>query len=480
MFRHAKKWYGSLLHYTTGDIAQKRAKIRIMARLLRISEIHEFAEVGRIPEAAITDEILSNVTILDERTQLGPWIEDIVHSHDQTPHGPTEIADIISTRVTVGGRPACTALILKGKSLQKVRARDVAHQITRLRRLEGLDLAVFAAVGDIQDDVYDEFIHQARELGCDYLVVTKFDLARLLIAYDKICGEDGLPFEEGVCPNGHSQRRDLVLNYKVREEARWEVYKLRDLSHGLAKRLSATILTDRHYPEDVLRTIIVEVFQDVKSDPYLRNEMVRAQWDDTPAHVVWIDVGFDVEDINRCNWVCMACWIDPDLDENSRPLWTHVDEVYNGIMIDWNSSYHAMKRFWSEHTGRKHEVIVCVEGILEQVKPIFELLDQAFTAFGQGAVTEQSLKELVQKYWEDADHLYREAGNCPQAPPECMDYREQFQNIMAAFHNLFLLYPSEVFLNERTTENRTWLFNRYLSILKETMPKFEYEREKLL
>jgi len=450
-----------------------------MARLLRISEIHEFDEVGRIPDAAITDEILSNVALLDERTQLEPWVQDIVRSHDRTPHGPTEIADIVSTRVTVGGGTKYAAFILKGKSFQKVRARDVAHQITRLRRLEGLELAVFAAVGDIQDDVYDEFIHQARKLGCDFLLVTKFDLARLLIAYDKICGEDGLPFEKGVCPKGHSQREELILNYKVREEARWEVYKLRDLSHGLAKRLSATILTDRHYPEDVLRTIIAEVLQDVKGDPYLRNEMVRARWDDTPAHVVWIDIGFDVADINRCNWVCMACWIDPELDESSRPLWTHVDEIHNGIMIDWNSNYHAMKKFLSEHTGRKYEVIECVERILKRVKPILALLDQAFTAFRQGAVTEQSLKELVQKYWEDADNLYSEAGNCPLAPPECVDYRQEFQNVMATFHNLFLFYTSDVFLNERTTENRTWLFNRNLIESKNTLQKLEYEREKL-
>ena len=451
-----------------------------MARLLRISKIHEFAQVGRIPEVAVTDDILSNVAVLNEKTQLEPWIQDIVRSHDQTPHGPTEIADIISTGVTVGGRPTYTAFILKGKSYAKVRARDVAHQITRLRRLEGLELAVFAAVGDIQDDVYDEFIHQARELGCDYLVITKFDLARLLIAYDKICGEDGLPFEDSVCPNGHSQRKELVLNYKVREDAHWEVFKLKDVSHGLAKRLSATILTDKHYPEDVLRTIVVEAFQKARTDPYLRNEMVHARWGNTPAHVVWIDIAFDIEDINRCNWVCMACWIDPDLDERFRPTWNDCDDVYDGIMIDWNSNYHAMKRLYSEYTGSKHEVIQRVEGILKKVHPILELLDQAFTAFRQGAKTEESLKELVQKHWENADNLYSEAGNCPLAPPECVDYRQQFQNIMASFHNLFLYYTSDVFLNERTTANHAWLFDRSLTDLKSDLQRLDYEREKLL
>ena len=450
-----------------------------MARPLRISEIHEFAEVGRIPDAAVTDEILSNVAVLDERSQLEPWIQDIVRSHDQTPHGPTEIADIISTRVTFGGRPTFTAFILKGKSYKKVRVKDVAHQITRLRRLEGLELAVFVAVGDIQDDVYDEFIHQAREVGCDYLVVTKFDLARLLIAYDKICGQDGLPFEEGVCPNGHSSREELVLNYKVREDARWEVFKLKDLSHGLAKRLSATILTDRHYPDDVLRTIIVEVFQEVRTDPYVRSQIVRARWGKSPAHVVWIHLGLDMDDIKDSNWICMACWIDPKLDEKHRPLWRY-DELHEGIMIKWNSDYQSMKRLWSEYTGGKHDVIQCIEGILEQMQPIVELLDQAFTAFRQRAVTEQSLAKLIQKKTKHAEKLQRKSSECPSPPLECVDYSRQFNSAMACFQNLFLFYTSNVFLNERTSENRSWLFNSNLTELKSALRKLEYEREKLL
>ena len=449
-----------------------------MPRPLRTSEIHEFAEVGRIPEDAVTDEILRNVAELDERKQLEVWIQEIIHSSDNTPHTSTEIVDIISTKVTVNGSPTFAAFILKGKSSKKITSKNVSHQIIRLRRLTGLELAVFAAAGDIHDDVYEQLAYEAKSLGCNYLVMTSHDLARLFIAYDKICWQDGLPFEEGVCPNGHSQRQELVLNYKVREDARWEVFRLKDLSHGLAKRLSATILTDRHYPEDVLRTIIVEVFQEVRTDPYLRSEMVRARWGDTPAHVVWIDIGFEIEDINRCNWVCMACWIDPDLDENSRPLWTHVDEDFSGIMIDWNSNYHAMKKLLSEHTGKKYEVIQCVEKILKELQPIGYLLEHTFAEFQRGAIEEQSLIEVIRKNENHAWDIYNLGTKCPLAPPECMDYRQQFMDAISFFHNLFLFHSTED-LQKRTVENRTWLFGRQLSYMKDALRKLGYEREKL-
>ena len=449
-----------------------------MTRLLRISEIHEFAQVGRIPEAAVTDEIISNVTRLDERTQLEPWIQEIVHSHDRTPHGPTEIADIISTRVSVGGKPTYTAFILKGKSFRKVSVKDVAHQISRLRRLEGLELAVFVAVGDIQDDVYEEFSHKAVELSLDYLVITKFDLARLLIAYDKICGEDGLPFEDGECLSGHVQRPEVELRYKVREEFHWELLRLRDVSNGLARRLCATVLTDKHYTQDAIRSIIAEVVQSIRRDPYLQSRLGGAQWSKSPAHVVWAYLGLDMNDVGNNNWICMACWIDPGLEEQCRPDWSY-QELNDDIMITWNSDYQAWKRILTEHTGSKHVVIRSVEGILSQMQPILAQLDQTFTAFCQGVVTEQILKDLVRKYRGNADSMFGEVGVSPLAPPECVDYRQTFQSVMGSFDNLFLYYSSDEFLNERTSESRMRLFGRSLARLKGDLRRLEFEREKL-
>jgi len=451
-----------------------------MARLLEISELDAFAKTRSIPESAISDDILAEVRELREKEQLEVWIQELIGSHDKTPHGPTEIADIISTRITVLGTYRYSAFILKGRGTPKVSSTKIGHQVLKLNQLTGLSLAVLIATGDIQDDAYRDFIATAEGIGCDYLVISRLDLARLLIAYNKICPHDGLPITDGSCSNGHLAEGAIELSQEEKEGEKWELLKLRDLSHGLAKRLSATVLIEKNSSQRSIRTAIAEIFREVRIDPYVRNELVRTRWGNTPAHVVWIDIAHDVEDVNRCNWVCMACWIDPHLDERFRPVWKNYDEIHEGIMIDWKSDYQEMKELWAQHTGRKHEVIECVEGIFERVKPILAPIDQAFTAFRQGAVTEQSLQKLVQSNWEDADNLYREAGNCPLAPPECVDYIQQFQNVMAFFHNLFLLYTSEVFLNERTPENRTWLFNRNLTDLKDALQKLDYEREKLL
>jgi len=67
-------------------------RIKYMARLLEISELDAFAKTRSIPESAISDEILTEVKKLREKEQLEVWIQELIGSHDKTPHGPTILA----------------------------------------------------------------------------------------------------------------------------------------------------------------------------------------------------------------------------------------------------------------------------------------------------------------------------------------------------------------------------------------------------
>ena len=174
----------------------------------------------------------------------------------------------------------------------------------------------------------------------------------------------------------------------------------------------------------------------------------------------------------------MACWIDPELDERFRPHWSNYDEVHDGIMIDWKSDYHAMKRLYSEHTGNKHEVIQCVEEISKELQPILELFEHTFAKFLTGAIAEQPLIEVIQRYAGHARDIYLRGTECPLAPPECEDYRQQFLSAIGFFDNLFLFHSPDDLL-KRTVENRTWLVRKQLSYLKDALRKLDYEREKL-
>lgn len=158
-----------------------------MTRLIKMHEIEEFYEVKTIPDSAVTSQIISNIRRLDEKSELEPFIRNIIYDPNSTPHGPTEIADIITTHVHINGEKQLAAFILKGKSYNRVSSRIVAHQFAKTRQIMGINLMVFIAVGDIQDDAQRDFTQAAIDANSNYIIIDAHDLARLLISYEIIC-----------------------------------------------------------------------------------------------------------------------------------------------------------------------------------------------------------------------------------------------------------------------------------------------------
>jgi len=99
-----------------------------MVRLLDIQDVDEFSEVKRVPKESISSEIISGIRQLDEANELERFIREILYDPNETPHGPTEIADILTHHVHVRGERTLAAFVLKGKSFPRVRSRNVSHQ----------------------------------------------------------------------------------------------------------------------------------------------------------------------------------------------------------------------------------------------------------------------------------------------------------------------------------------------------------------
>ncbi len=156
------------------------------ARLIEIHEIDEFQNIRSISKANITERDIANIRCLDEARELERYIRDILNDSNVTPHGPTEIADILTTCVHVKGEGRIAAFILKGKSYKKVTSRDVTHQFAKVRQIQGIGLMVLVAVGHIHDDAKRDFFQAAQDAGCDYLIIDTRNCWRLLVAYGKI------------------------------------------------------------------------------------------------------------------------------------------------------------------------------------------------------------------------------------------------------------------------------------------------------
>ncbi len=190
-----------------GDSAKS---VRQSARLIEVYEIDEFQRIGDISETTIPEQGLAGIRSLDEEKELEPLIQEILYDPDKTPHGPTEIADILTTCAHVNGERRIAAFVLKGKSYKKVVSRNVTHQFAKVRQVPNIGLMVLVAVGQIQDDAKRDFFQSAQDAGCDFLIIDTRDCWRLLVTYGKICPKDGSPWNKhGLCKHGHRREDEI-------------------------------------------------------------------------------------------------------------------------------------------------------------------------------------------------------------------------------------------------------------------------------
>jgi hypothetical protein len=166
---------------------------------LRLEDFDEFKLVEQVSRTTLPKDILKNVRNLYEKDEIERFIREIIFDHTNTPHCATEIADIV-TQLTYRGKGYCAAFVIKGKSCKSVTAKIISHQINRLDRLPRLNVIILLAVGHIQDDTVEIFQKQAEKMHVKDLIVRAEDVARLFIAYNKICPKDGTSLVQDRCP----------------------------------------------------------------------------------------------------------------------------------------------------------------------------------------------------------------------------------------------------------------------------------------
>jgi hypothetical protein len=172
--------------------------------LFNLVSVDNFEAVRGVAPRNIDAAAIATVRSLDEKEEIETWLQAILYDTNRTPHGPSEIADILTHKISVKGRVGLAAFILKGKSFPTVRPSHISHQIFRLERLQDLNFAVLGASGTVLDEVKDQFISTAKRLNWDYAMLDAHDLARLFIAFGFLCPRDGERIRGGRCTCGYS------------------------------------------------------------------------------------------------------------------------------------------------------------------------------------------------------------------------------------------------------------------------------------
>ena len=450
-----------------------------MGRLISIHDIDEFSATKRIPDAAVSSQIISNVRKLHEIDELERFLRVIICDPNDTPLGPTEIADMLTTHIHINTEQKVAGCVLKGRSFAKVSSKHVTHQFAKLRTIPDLGLMAFVAVGVIQDDAQRDFIQAALDSGCDYLIIDAHDCARLLIGEEKLCPQDGLPFDEaGACPDGHVRDEGIPLVMTVREKRQFTVMNQQDVSHAGAKRYSATVLLDCHYSHEVIKDIVQEVTDHLTNSCYYRNDLVKARWAREPAHAVSLFVAYDPTDIRNANWVCRTSWIDDDRVENMRPMPLDGDEAVYGIAIKWNKDYLAHKDFIESYQGTKEEVLEGIQSLWTEMSRYANQAIAWFREFQAGRLSEQEMVSHIQSIEAAATDAYQMTGNLPIPPEDCAEFEQACQCLFGSIHDMFLYYTDNG-LKTWPAENRKYLMASTIKRYEDDLRKVEFEEKKV-
>ena len=452
---------------------------RPMGRLIKMQDLDQFREVVQVSEESITPDLRESMQQLDERRNLEPMLREVLYDPTETPHGPTEIADILTTKVRVRGEQRLAAFVVKGRSFAKVRSRDIAHQVIRLRTLPDLGVMVLVTVGHIQDDARRDFIQMAKDADCDYLIIDSNDLTRLLLAYEKICPSDGTPFgPDGSCHLGHKQDEGTSLKVRGHRGRPYDIPRMEDVSHGGARRLSATVFVSPHCDREVLREIIHEATREVRESSYYRNELLRRRWCNSHAHVVWLFLAADHRDVQDLNWLARTQWIDPLLDPTMRPYEMSASEYLDSIAISWNDSYARMRDFYRERSVDKGGALADLEPLTRRAARVGCRITGWFGEFESGNIEEAALIAKIRAVSPEIDAISDIASNLRSPPQDVSDYQNRAQCLFCHLSNMALYY-SESGIETWTEKNRTVLMRDSVKGFRADIRRLEFEREKL-
>ena len=450
-----------------------------MSKALDFFQIDQFTRASEIPAEMVTEDVLARVRQLDEKTELEPALRAILAAPDETPHGPTELEDIFHVGVAVSGTARVAAIIIKGKSFEKVTSKLIGNQILRLQDVPDLGLAVLCAVGHIHDDAKKHFIQTAASRGADYLVLDVMATARLLIAYERICPKDGEPFNKaGVCAQGHQREGGTTIAWRVKEEAKVDPIHLQDVSTANAKRYSAFLIIDRHYDRGTVRQLVGKATEQLKSETYHRPGPMRELWSDKPAKVIWTYVARRLEDIDQGNWVCRSLWIDPQKEKDLSIAPLGGDEKVNGIEFAWNPQYEAHTEFVDANRASKGEVIQRVEQLSNVLLGFAAMAQEGFVAFAESKINESELTALLQPHCDEVRALWQNCNDVPFGPPDTNEVVELCALIGGDIDEMFDSYSAHSIANSTAMVRRV-RFETAMSALQRDLKRWEVAWEKV-
>lgn len=169
---------------------------------ISLETYNEFVGLLKFGRDHITDKLITSIRRLKEE-ELEELLLRTLIDPNRTPHGPSEIVDIMTLQLSLRDKGGVAGFVLKGRSFKRITPADISHQVFRLRQITDLKFAVLGHTGSLLDPAREEFIHTASDLGVDYTIIDAVDFARLAVIQGLLCPRDARRVRDGRCRCGY-------------------------------------------------------------------------------------------------------------------------------------------------------------------------------------------------------------------------------------------------------------------------------------
>lgn len=266
---------------------------------------------------------------------------------------------------------------------------------------------------------------------------------------------------------------------KITSLIEYTVTNLHDASHAMAKRYKATILLNRELSKPEIALLVKKITDEVKQRNYYCNDFLKQHFNKKPADVVWLYFALSLEDVKRCNWICITEWIDENLAIEARPNKLTGEVSCDGIVIQWNDSYKETCNFHETYRLSKE---VFLEQMIKILSPTPDIVLKIITIINdlvQQKITDEYYKTAMRNLEPELTALDEETRRMGLAPVECRDLCQSFLSLMAHVNNMVLPF-SDRGLKTWDDSQRNLLLNNAIGYYVEEYRRFQFELDKVL
>ena len=259
---------------------------------------------------------------------------------------------------------------------------------------------------------------------------------------------------------------------------RYTIFKIEDISHGLAKRYSFKVVINGTLSKAEVASIVRQVTIEGAKRRYYRSHLFEGRWGEADAQVVWTFVYPSAKDEARNNFICRSLWIHDSLDDAARPLPLEGENIGNDIIVDWNENYGFLAQLSSKNTMAKEDYLNVVVPLIHELKLLLDDMGSNLLSLKDGNIEEDGFLDLTSASRKRINEIYWSISGMSLAPFECKEMDQSLQSFIAYMDNV-VLYFSDKGLETWTAPNRLEMSLQQRSYALESLGALEYELKKI-